>query len=333
MLVFDINNNDHTYNTLLKDIAAQLELPYNDDYSLTISGEAGTGTVRTFKLFDELQVLLLEAKFNMPVKSTRAKSDKRYYILHFDLANITDTVKITIDNEQLKKSNTRHAAARLTCNLFMNSEELPAGIHFRSVKILFDEAWLRKYMGLDENTNVLQKYLSLKTESFDIEKLDKDYLKLIDELWNVKQEDPLHQLYLQNRVSLLMERFFRRLYNKMNLLEGKFTLTEDEVQRLIQVEHLLVNDFTEMPPTIDQFSKMISMSTTKLKKSFKEMYGDSIYSYYQKLRMQKAKELLTSGRYNVKTAAEAIGYDNTSNFILAFKKQFNISPGEVLAGV
>ena len=71
------------------------------------------------------------------------------------------------------------------------------------------------------------------------------------------------------------------------------------------------------------------LSSTKLKKSFKNMYGDSIYSYYQKQRLQKANELLLGGRHNVKQVAEAIGYNNVSNFTLAFKKQYKNVPGSV----
>ena len=92
---------------------------------------------------------------------------------------------------------------------------------------------------------------------------------------------------------------------------------------------MLVHDFSRSPPTIDEFSRLVAMCITKLKKSFKGIYGSSIYAYYQKVRMQKAKDLLMSGKYSVNETAEAIGYYNTSNFISDFKKQFTFSPGKV----
>jgi len=51
---------------------------------------------------------------------------------------------------------------------------------------------------------------------------------------------------------------------------------------------------------------------------------------YQKQRLQKANELLTSGRYNVKQTAAAVGYNNVSNFSSAYKKQFEKAPGAVM---
>ena len=216
-------------------------------------------------------------------------------------------------------------------NAFSNSEEISANTPIKTIKILFSEEWLKKYLGLGDDVDMLQKYVALKTESYDIEQLDGDYLKLIDELWKVKKDDPLQNIFLQNRVTLLIERFFTRLYGKMNLPEGKFDLSSEVIKRVMAVEQLLVSDFCKLPPTIDEFSRLVSMSSTKLKKSFKSMYGDSIYSYYQKQRLQKANELLLGGRHNVKQVAEAIGYNNVSNFTLAYKKQYKKVPENILS--
>ena len=327
MIVFNINHTD--YNLLLQDLAKAFNIPYNGDDFLTVPATAGKGNIKILKLYDELQVMLADVSFNQPLITTRENSDSRYFILHFDDVYITKTGTLKVDGETLQKTNTHHTVARLTSNMFVNTEEIPANLHLKSIKILFNEIWLKKYLGLSAHTDVLQKYLSLKTESFDIEQLDETYLRLMDEIWSVEQDNPVQNIFLQNRVTLLIERFFTRLHEKSNLLEGRFNLTDDEVQRLIKVEQLLVHDFSSSPPTIDEFSRLVSMSTTKLKKSFKGIYGSSIYAYYQKVRMQKAKDLLMSGKYNVNETAEAIGYHNTSNFISAFKKQFTFSPGKV----
>ncbi len=329
MTVLNINHTN--YHQLLHDFAARLHIIQKpgDDF-LKLQPPVGEGIFKSLSLFNELQVLLVDAKFNESITTIRQRSPNRYFILHFDDVFITDTALIKVDDERLQKTNIRHSVARLTSNLFENTEELPAKLHIKSIKVLFNEQWLKKYMGLDAEDDVLKKYLSLKTESFDIEQLDGDYLKLMDDLWEVDKDDPLQNIYLQNRVTLLIERFFTRLYEKSNLLKGKFDLTTDVINRLIKVEKTLVEDFSRLPPTIEQFSKMVLMSSTMLKKSFKTMYGDSIYSYYQKQRLQKANEMLISGKFSVKETAEAVGYNNVSNFTSAYKKQFNKSPGSAL---
>lgn len=324
MIVLHINHIN--YRQLLQDMSTALHLPHHQEDFLLITPPVGAGIIKTISLFDELQVLLVDAYFNEKLVTIRERSDNRYFILHFDDVFIKDTATLKVDDEQLQKSNIRHSVARLTSNIFVNTEELPAHLHIKSVKILFNEKWLKKYMGLEANDDVLQRYMSLKTESFDIEPLDAEYLKWMDELWSAKKDDPLQNIFLQNRVTLLMEHFFTSLYSKTNLLKGKFNLSSEVINGLIKVEHELVNDFSKQPPTIEEFSRLVSMSSTKLKKSFKNMYGDSIYAYYQKQRLQKANELLLTGNYSVKNAAQAVGYTNIANFTLAFKKQFHRMP-------
>ncbi len=329
MVVLHVHHN--SYHRLLHDMAAQLGIKHDAaaDY-LKLQPPVGEGILKAISLFNDLEVLLVDAKYFDTLTTIRHRDEQRYFILHFDDVYITDTAMVRVDNESLLKTNTRHSVARLTSNLFQNTEELPAGLHIKSIKVLFTEQWLKKYMGLDADADVVKKYLSLKTESFDIEQLDAEYLRLMEDLWKVRQDDPLQNMYLQNRVTLLVERFFSRLYSKTNLLEGRFDLTSDTINRLITVEKMLVEDFSRLPPTIEQFSRMVSMSSTSLKKSFKTMYGDSIYSYYQKQRLQKAKELLLSGKYNVRQTAEAVGYHNVSNFTSAYKKRFHNAPGSIM---
>ena len=328
MIVLHINHIN--YKALLHDLAQAMNIPVIDDDYLILHPPAGNGILKALNLFDELQVLLADVSFNEGIITIREQSNNRYFVLHFDDVFVNDTVTLKVDDESLQKSNTRHAVARLTSNVFINTEVLPANLHIKSVKVLFNEKWLKKYMGMDADADVLQRYLSLKTESFDLEQLDTEYLKLMGELWDAKKDDPLQNIFLQNRVTLLIERFFTRLYGKMNLLKGKFNLSSEVIKTIIEVEQLLVKDFSIPPPTIDEFSRLVSMSSTKLKKSFKSMYGDSIYSYYQKQRLQKANELLLSGRYNVKQAAEAVGYNNVSNFTLAYNKQYKKDAGNIL---
>jgi AraC-like DNA-binding protein len=314
----------------LHDLAIWFGIPYNQDDFLILTPPTGEGVFKAISLFDELEVLLVDATFNEAILTRRDRSDQRLFVLHFDDVVINNTAILTVDDESLQKTNTRHSVARLTSNIFVNTETLPAGLHIKSVKILFNEKWLKKYMGMEPDDDVLQKYLSLKTESFDIEQLDAEYLKLMEDLWNAKKDDPLQNIFLQNRVSLLVERFFTRLYNKASLLKGEFDLSSEVIQKMITVEEVLSKDFSKLPPTIDEFSRMVSMSSTKLKKSFRAMYGDSIYSYYQKQRLGRANQLLMSGKYNVKQTAAAVGYNNVANFTLAFKKQYNTIPADII---
>jgi AraC-like DNA-binding protein len=75
---------------------------------------------------------------------------------------------------------------------------------------------------------------------------------------------------------------------------------------------------------------MVSISESKLKKDFKLIYGVPVYEYFQKARMQVAKDKLLSGDVSVKEVAMELGYSNLSNFTIAFKKEFGLLPSKLL---
>lgn len=328
MIVFELSHTDNT--SLLQMMAGITGVPYNGEDFITLHPPAGEGVIKVINLAAELQVVLADVEFNSYFLAKRKPSEKRYYVLHFEDVSIAGTATFTVDGEKLEKKQTRHAVARLTSNVFSNAEEVSAHSHIRSVKVFFSEAWLKKYLGLDDTVDGLQKYISLKTACFDMEPLDAEYLGLMDELWNAKKDDPLQNVFLKNRITLLIERFFTRLAEKMKKWDGGHNIPQEEMERFMQVEHLLVKDLSEKPPTIDQLSKLVTMSATRLKKGFKEMYGTGIYTYYQKARLQKAKEMLMSGTFSVKDTAAATGFYNTASFAAAFKKEFHLLPSQLV---
>jgi AraC-like DNA-binding protein len=107
-------------------------------------------------------------------------------------------------------------------------------------------------------------------------------------------------------------------------------LSKADIDRVMQVEAALTRDIFEPAPTIHQLARMVSISESKLKKDFKLIYRVPVYEYFQKVRMQAAKDKLLSGDHSVKEVAMELGYSNLSNFTIAFKKEFGLLPSKLL---
>ena len=107
-------------------------------------------------------------------------------------------------------------------------------------------------------------------------------------------------------------------------------LSNEVISRLDNVERELIKDFSSMPKSIAELAKMAAMSPSKLKNSFKEIYGLPLYQYFQKKRMHKAKSMLVSRKYSVREVGMEVGYSNLSNFAKAFKKSFDQLPSDLL---
>ena len=75
------------------------------------------------------------------------------------------------------------------------------------------------------------------------------------------------------------------------------------------------------------------MNTKKLKEGFKQLYGQTVFSYLLDHKMEEARRMLDSQQYNVNEVGLKLGYITSSHFIAAFKKKFGTTPKKYLMSV
>jgi AraC-like DNA-binding protein len=80
------------------------------------------------------------------------------------------------------------------------------------------------------------------------------------------------------------------------------------------------------PPSLRELSDEIGLNLKKLKEGFKQIYGDSVFSFLFDYKMEIARKLLESGEHNVNEVGLKVGYSTSSHFISAFKKKYGTTP-------
>ena len=63
-----------------------------------------------------------------------------------------------------------------------------------------------------------------------------------------------------------------------------------------------------------------------MKKCFRGVYGDSVYSYMKLYRLQVVERLLKESQLNVGEIATQVGYLNPNKFTSAFCAEYGMSP-------
>jgi len=81
------------------------------------------------------------------------------------------------------------------------------------------------------------------------------------------------------------------------------------------------------PPTLEELGRAVGCSPFHLSRTFSTATGLTIPQYTRQLRMERAAELLKSGRFNVTEAALEVGYSSLSHFSSAFHDTFGCCPG------
>ncbi len=92
--------------------------------------------------------------------------------------------------------------------------------------------------------------------------------------------------------------------------------------RAYLVEHL------DRHITLLELSKRFDIPLTTMKQTFKTVYGDTIGTYIQSYRMQKAMWLIQETDQSITAIAGQVGYQNASKFAEAFRQFVGVSPTE-----
>lgn len=328
--LFSFEYQTYNYRQLLVDMAQELGVEMQGN-SLVYPSDFANGYSMVIELPNGLQAILSNYSLNENFFLKRIKDEHEYYTLRYEEYQIEDELTLKIDGEVLSTRNEHHSGIYLTSSLFDISYFTRKGNKIRSINILFTKEWLANHLHITDPEEVLSTYLQLKTAAFTIEPIDNEYRRYFTDILQADKESPMRTATIQNRILLLIERFFSRLYERSKSVLASPKISRRDIQQLMHVETLLTEDVLTRPPTIDQLAQQAAMSSAKLKKLFKEVYGSSIYAYYQKQRMQVARDMLLSGDLSVKEVGLRVGYSNLSNFAAAFKKEFNLLPSEIRA--
>ena len=80
--------------------------------------------------------------------------------------------------------------------------------------------------------------------------------------------------------------------------------------------------------SLDEVSQAVNISPYYFSKIFKEDVGEGFVEYLTKIRMDKAKELLTTTEYSMKEICSMVGYSDPNYFSRSFKKNVGVTPTE-----
>lgn len=101
--------------------------------------------------------------------------------------------------------------------------------------------------------------------------------------------------------------------------------SEHDLRCLHHARGLLISQLSPAP-TIRQIARMTGINETSLKRGFKALFGETVFEFSVRCRMQHALTLLRERRMPVARVAEAVGYSHQTSFATAFRRHFGLSP-------
>lgn len=176
---------------------------------------------------------------------------------------------------------------------------------------------------LSEN-NIDKKY-------YKDEKINPSMAVVLSQLFHFNLHHSIKKLYFKGKIYELLSLYFNRAEDT-STESCPFLVDEENVIKIRKAKDIVIANMAE-PPGLQELADQVGINLKKLKMGFRQIYGDSVYSFLFDYKMDYARKLLDSGSYNVNEVGLKIGYSTSSHFIAAFKKKFGTTPKKYLMSI
>jgi AraC-like DNA-binding protein len=128
-----------------------------------------------------------------------------------------------------------------------------------------------------------------------------------------------YKIKAEELIYLLLVELLKRQDTSMQKLNAA------DIRKILEVKSSILSN-VETPPVIADLVKLSGMSESKLKRLFKQIFGNSIFNYYQAFRMKEAAYLIKEEKMSVSEVGYRLGFSNLSHFTRLFETHIGIKP-------
>ena len=218
--------------------------------------------------------------------------------------------------------------------LFNPQKELPVNLEIEPNSwVLSVLISIKKFHGFFSDEADYIPFLSEENKDrkyYKDDKINPSMAIVLSQLFNFNLHPSMKKLYFKGKVYELLSLYFNRSEDT-NVEQCPFLVDEDVV-KIRKAKDIVIANMAE-PPGLQELAEQVGINLKKLKMGFRQIYGDSVYSFLFDYKMEYARKLLDSGGYNVNEVGLKIGYSTASHFIAAFKKKFGTTPKKYLMSI
>jgi AraC-like DNA-binding protein len=290
---------------------------------MEILPEYGRGQVHMIRITDYLSLIMFDVTFNEEIT------------IEYELPNQHFEISCCLDGKA-SVSSVNHDEISITkdsilLSYFNNDTDTISGIMkyykstpFKNISFSFDKDIYELYhKGISEllwKENLFEKELK---ENCVYMAGQLPYIRnLFLSLFNSDFKNiNLKALFIEGKIIEIIS----EVISTNNRKQKKMFLSDEECRLINEIPSMMLENPAN-PPTIDQLAEQLCMSKSKLKSGFKSIYGDTIYNYFKKIKMQNAAIMIKTSDRSMLEIAETIGYYSQSQFGQAFKGYYGMTP-------
>jgi AraC-like DNA-binding protein len=286
---------------------------------LEIPEKFGKGYCAGFIFNEYIRMLILdyELKEELVVENPGVNTPGRMILFKFQ--NIVPKTKVASTGKGIKAiPSVLIATSTINTDVVIPIQTNPA-----SINIEVDADYLNGLFDPSEKSPVLRGLLENTQPLLFEQMIFPSLQRIVDEIMTESVDETFELLFLRIKAEELVCRLLMELVKRDE--KYLYTLNNKDVQAIYKARDQML-EHPETPPVINELAVGANMSPTKLKRLFKQIFGNSIFSYYQEFRMKEAARLLKEEKLSVSDVGYQLGFTNLSHFSRVFEEHIGVKP-------
>lgn len=310
--MFDFTENG--YNDLSKIFAKESNHLLKDNY-MELPAKVGSGYIKRIHIGSNMHIMIVQCKFKFNFQGKRSLLTENPEYVTFSFRNLL--------NSPSKVSSHLFPFVQLSTSNMQIGLTLPANADINNIVIAIKIHYLLEMVYYGEGAAILKDLLLNAQPLLFEEFISKEIQGIAKNIFEFTAHEIIPEFYYKIKAEELIYHFLVTLLSRKT--QEHYPINEADLKTIYQIRDAIMENLTQ-PPLINHFAKQANMSESKLTRLFKQIFGQSIYNYHQKMRIHEAANLIKINKWSVSDAGYELGFSNLSHFSRLFERYIGVKP-------
>lgn len=286
---------------------------------LNLPESLGNGYLKIRKPLPQLTIMFQHYELN---KSHIIKRDKDISNNNTLLFSFRNLLKGNV-NSASKNDFKYFPSVQISTSDVVMDIKIPSCLCISNIIIEVEMDFLQQLLKKDGNTRLTELFTK-KNQSYLYEEIISPKIQSVaTEMFEIVDTDCLTNFYYIIKAEELIYLFLESLLQRNEMKE--YPVHQKDIEAVFLLREDLLKDMSN-PPKLEVLAAKYHMSVSKLGKIFRQIFGESIYNYYQKIKMQEAAFLIREEKLSISQTGYQLGFSNLSHFSRLFEKHIGMKP-------
>lgn len=290
-----------------------------ENNKLEIPETFGMGYCAGFVFNDYIRMLISNYELHNDLVVNNPEINNAGRMIFFKFQNIFPKAGLVSTERYL-----RRAPSVLIATSRLNTDEV-ISIHTNAatINIEIDANYLNGLFDQSKKSPVLHSLLQNTKPLLFEQMIYPSLQKIVSEIVTEQVDETFRLFFLRVKAEELICKLLMELEKRKEV--DLYPLNNHDIQTIYEVKEQMLRHL-DTPPVIKELAVRAGMSPTKLKRLFRQIFGNSIFNYYQGFRVKEAARLLKEEKLSVSEAGYKMGFTNLSHFSRVFEQHIGIKP-------